>query len=87
MKSNPNTLNGEKINFSAGYGMLPAVHQTKIRDSIMEQCGWKSLMTFHNKRKGITRIRPVEIEVIERHFAVCDIDPWTGAKITDHVAY
>lgn len=87
MNTNSNTLNGDKRNFEEGYKMLPAGIQVMVRDYIMVACGWNSVPTFHNKRKGLTRIRPVEAEAIERHFAVYGIDPWTGAKITDHASF
>jgi len=87
MNSNPNTPNGDKANLEEVYKMLPAGIQIEVRNLIMKHCGWTSVPTFHNKRKGITCIRPVEAEAIERQFAVYGLDPWTGAKITDHVAY
>lgn len=87
MDSFPNTPNGDRNNFTLGYGSLPANKQIVVRDFIIADCGWKSLMTFHNKRKGITRIRPLEADVIERHFAPYDIDPWTGSKILVHESF
>ena len=81
MNSETNTIDGVIPNFSAGYEMLPAGIQSDVRNAIMKECGWRALATFHNKRKGIRRLSPLEAKVIENHFHKHNIDPWTGERI------
>jgi len=83
MNTNTNTTEVVKANFELGYGNLPAVMQIPVKTSIMKECGWSSLVTFHNKRKGITKIRPTEVLVIEAHFKKHGINPWTGLPFFD----
>jgi len=81
MSGEKNTVNGVTPNFSAGYDMLPAGFQISVRNAIMEECGWKTTNTFHNKRRGTHKIRPLEAKVIEKHFSKYNIVPWTGEII------
>ena len=82
METQVNTLNEVKTNFELGYDMLPAKYQVQVRNNIMGECGWRTIMTFHRKRKGMVEIRPLEIPVIEKHFHKHNIDPWTGQRIS-----
>jgi len=77
-----NTKKQIKTNFEEGYGMLPAKFQIPARDDIMKKCGWKSLVTFHLKRKGTVHISILEIPVIEEIFAKHNLDPWTGEYLS-----
>ena len=63
MKTNKKN-NHKKDNFKNGYEMLPACKQTEVRDEIMAACGWQSVMTFHNKRKGERIIREPEKTIL-----------------------
>ena len=81
MNSETNTVEGVIPNFSAGYDMLPAGIQINVRNAIMEECGWETTATFHNKRRGTHKIRPLEAKVIENHFLKYNIIPWTGEMI------
>jgi hypothetical protein len=77
-----NTAIEEKTNFEKGYDMLPAKFQSEVRRNIMTECGWSSIMTFHYKRRGKTRIYVQEIPVIEKHFTKHNINPWTGERLS-----
>ena len=81
---NPEINIGEEIktSFKEGYDMLPAKFQIPVRDNIMKECGWKSIITFHQKRKGTVQINILEIPVIEKHFAKHNIDAWTGEYLS-----
>jgi ribosomal protein S27AE len=81
MTKNLETFKGAKRNFLAGYEMIPAKFQIKVKERIMKRCGWSSLMTFHNKRKGDHCIKPLEILVIEQEFSRYGINPWTGDNL------
>jgi len=83
MNSESNTTEVVKDNFQIGYDNLPAIMQVPVKIAIMIECGWNSPATFHNKRKGITKIRPSEQSVIERHFRIQGINPWTGMPFFD----
>ena len=77
-----NTKKEIKTEFIKGYDMLPAKFQIPIRNDIMKKCGWKSLVTFHLKRKGNVQISILEIPVIEKIFSEFNLDPWTGEYLT-----
>lgn len=79
MGTQVNTENDVK-GFSAGYGMLPAIFQSKAREEIIARCGWASIVTFYNKCRGDTLLRPPEADVVELVFAKYNIDPWTGVR-------
>jgi len=78
MNTNTNTVEVVKSNFAVAYDRLPAGIQINVRNAIMDECGWRAVATFHNKRKGIRRISPLEARVIEKHFSKYNIVPWTG---------
>jgi len=82
MNSEINTEKEIKTEFAKGYVMLPAKFQIPVRDNIMKECGWKSIITFHQKRKGNVQISILEIPVIEKHFAEYNIDAWTGKYLS-----
>jgi len=77
-----NTKKKIKTEFIKGYDMLPAKFQVPVRDNIMKECGWKSLVTFHQKRKGTVQVNILEIPVIEKHFAKHNLDAWTGEYLS-----
>jgi hypothetical protein len=81
METKTELIDGAKKDFKAGYAMLPVKFQNKLKSNIMNRCGWNSIMTFHNKRKGEHRIKPLEVVVIEQEFSKYGINPWTGTKI------
>jgi len=83
MNRNSNTTEVVKDNFVKGYDNLPAIQQNPVKASIMKECGWRSPVTFHNKRKGLTEIRPTEVLVIEAYFRKHGINPWTGLPFFD----
>ena len=83
MNSETNTAEVVKTNFIAGYGNLPAVQQIPFKNAVMKECGWNSLVTFHNKRRGLVRITPPEIQILEAHFKKFGINPWTGMPFFD----
>lgn len=83
MYHNSNTTKEVKQNFIAGYDNLPAIQQMPVKTDIMRDCGWRSIVTFHNKRRGIVPIKPVEISIIEAHFRKVGINPWTGLQFFD----
>lgn len=82
MNTEVNTQNAVKTNFEKGYDMLPAKFQIPVRNHIMGECGWRSILTFHHKRRGVVEIRPPEITIIEKHFHKHNIDPWTGERLS-----
>jgi DNA-binding CsgD family transcriptional regulator len=65
METKVNTENEVKTNFEKGYDMIPAKYQIQVRNHIMGECGWRSILTFHHKRKGIVKIRLQE--TADRH--------------------
>jgi len=71
----------DRVNFEKAYGMLPAMYQTPFRNSLMKTCGWRSIMTFHKKKAGVTSIGPLEADAIEKAFAAYELDAWTGERI------
>ena len=80
---NTNTAEVVKDKFEIGWMNLPAHAQTKLRDAIVKECGWKSLMTFYTKKKGTSKIGVLEIKVIEAEFKKYGINPWTGMPFFD----
>ena len=82
METGINTTNVVKDNIEKGYDMMQTKYQVAVCDQITEACVWKSVMTFHNKKNWTHRINPLEISVIEKHFANHDINPWTGERIS-----
>jgi len=83
MKSKTNTPVVVKEKFKVGWDNLPARAQIPLRDAIVQACGWRSITSFYNKLNGVHKITPLEIGVIETHFKVYGINPWTGLPFFD----
>ncbi len=82
MEPEINTIKTVKRNFIKAYGMVPAMYQTRLREAIIEECGWSGLTVFHHKRKGNSKIYRLEIPVIVKHFATYNIDAWSGEYLS-----
>jgi len=71
--------------FRDAYLSLPANKLKAFRALVCESCGWTEF-TWGNKLNGRSSIRKLEAAVLEAEFAKFDIDPWTGARLTEKLS-
>ena len=67
--------------FEAAYDLLPAGIQISVRNQIMKACHWKTVRTFHQKKRGEVRVTELEIPHIRNQFAVYNISAFEGTYI------
>lgn len=79
MDEQVNTVEQVHQTFKAGFEMLPAKYQSTVRDNIIYRCGL-TYTSFYNRITGISKIKKLEIPIIEEEFAKHSINPWTGER-------
>lgn len=67
--------------FSEAWDLLPGGKQKEVREEIQQKCGWRSRMTFYNKRNGSFTVTYPELVVIKGIFEAYNIDIETGEYI------
>lgn len=66
----------DRQGFSEAYMRVAAGDQAKLRNEIIEKCGWKTRVTFYQKKNGVRPVRFLEKPVIEAVFRSYGVDPW-----------
>lgn len=73
-------LDKTKNGFREAYDNLPCKTQKQVRKFLMDSIPW-GIATFYNKLKGVTAIKPNEVEAVEEAFKKYGLDAWTGQTL------